>query len=121
MKMCGLLRCSAHVQAEVHKWGQDLANMDEARDRAVVELNRLDMVHDLILQYQGVNRREVWSFESNSELCCFNRLLQRTLLLTALLLRLFCACAWEAVQLPAVREPRSAMGTTSFFRCPVHD
>jgi hypothetical protein len=79
MKVCGLLRCSAYVQAEVHKWGQDLANMDEARDRAVVELNRLDMVHDLILQYQGVNRREVWSFESNSELCCFNRLLQRTL------------------------------------------
>ncbi len=43
----------------MHKWGHDLANMDEARDRAVVELNRLDTVQGLVCHPQGINKREV--------------------------------------------------------------
>jgi hypothetical protein len=46
------------MQGEVHKWGCDLANMHEARDKALLELERLEEVQALIQQDNGFNRHQ---------------------------------------------------------------
>lgn len=51
--------CVRAGQAEAHQLGCDLANMHEARDRALLELERLEEVQGLILQRQGINRYQV--------------------------------------------------------------
>lgn len=45
--------CCMWEQGEVHKWGCDLANMHEARDKALLELERLEEVQPLIEHSNG--------------------------------------------------------------------
>jgi hypothetical protein len=55
-----LTNCGVWKQGEAHKWGCDLANMHEARDKAILELSRLEEVQPIISQQGngGSNRHQ---------------------------------------------------------------